>query len=76
MLSLKVVSKVGKPGEHRRIGTYYHLGSIEPGVTKTAHQVKHRSRVIIATGFELKDQRVVQVEFEDCIRHYCLRDIE
>ena len=25
MLSLKVVSKVGKPGEHRRIGTYYHL---------------------------------------------------
>jgi len=30
----------------------------------------------IVTGFELKDQRVVQVEFEDCIRHYCLRDIE
>ena len=30
----------------------------------------------IVTGFELKDQRVVQVEFEVCIRHYCLRDIE
>lgn len=83
MLSLKVVSKVGKPGEHRRIGTYYHLGSIEPGVTKTAHQVKHRSRVIIATGPSREDpkhavERVLDMDIRlpVTIGHFRLEEVD
>lgn len=38
------------------------------------HFVQQNGEII--TGFELKDGRVVHVEFEDCIRVYKLRDID